>query len=208
MAEKDKKKSQGEPKGLLDTMPDAPDSLHHEIEKQLEEEAKRRSAAELPPASLPPTKKSQLPPELAHDDREIDSRAIGRMGIIVGAITVFAMVAGWFITRGLSDSEKRGSAAPAIAQSQPDVPADPRLQRLPRQGRAALVDEEERQLGSYAWVDRSRGVVQIPIEEAIARLAARGLPARQQQPEPASASLPDESSLRVPKEVPKDGGAP
>jgi hypothetical protein len=38
--------------------------------------------------------------------------------------------------------------------------------------------EQQAQLGSYGWVDRSKGVVRIPIGRAMDLLAQRGLPAR------------------------------
>jgi hypothetical protein len=38
--------------------------------------------------------------------------------------------------------------------------------------------EQQRQLQSYGWIDRSNGVAQIPIERAMQLLAERGLPVR------------------------------
>jgi hypothetical protein len=40
--------------------------------------------------------------------------------------------------------------------------------------RDPLIDQQRARLGAYAWVDRSHGIVQVPIERAIALVAARG----------------------------------
>ena len=41
---------------------------------------------------------------------------------------------------------------------------------------AALRQSENAALSSYAWVDRSRGFVRIPIDRALALTTERGLP--------------------------------
>lgn len=44
--------------------------------------------------------------------------------------------------------------------------------------RLALYAAQNEQLNSYGWVDRSNGIVRIPIDRAMDLLAQRGLPAR------------------------------
>jgi len=44
--------------------------------------------------------------------------------------------------------------------------------------RTTLLAAQNEKLNSYGWVDRSNGIVQIPIEHAIDLLAQRGLPCR------------------------------
>lgn len=51
--------------------------------------------------------------------------------------------------------------------------AAPRLQGAPQQERAAYFAEKERLLHGYAWVDRERGTVRIPIEVAMEAMIAR-----------------------------------
>jgi hypothetical protein len=43
-------------------------------------------------------------------------------------------------------------------------------------------EEEDKLLHSYAWVDKDKGVVRIPIDRAIDLLAERGLPAIKAEP--------------------------
>lgn len=50
----------------------------------------------------------------------------------------------------------------------------PGLQSAPQDERAAYFAEKDRLLHGYAWVDRQAGTARIPIEVAMALLAARG----------------------------------
>ena len=57
-----------------------------------------------------------------------------------------------------------------------EAPA-PRLQMRPDLDLQAVRAQEDRILTTYGWVDKSRGVVRIPIDEAMRLVAAQGLPA-------------------------------
>ena len=50
----------------------------------------------------------------------------------------------------------------------------PRLQGDPRADRLQLEARQAAELRGYAWVDRSAGLAHIPIEDAMALVAARG----------------------------------
>ena len=54
----------------------------------------------------------------------------------------------------------------------------PRLQVAPPVDLEAFQAREEIELHSYGWVNRSSGIVRIPIERAIELLLQKGLPAR------------------------------
>ena len=63
------------------------------------------------------------------------------------------------------------------ALAQPQLPPEPRLQISPSEDWAEMLRREQAVLNSYAWVDRSRCIVRIPIERAMELIAQRGLPA-------------------------------
>jgi hypothetical protein len=54
----------------------------------------------------------------------------------------------------------------------------PNLQINPHDDLMALRAREDAELNTYGWVDRSHGVVRIPIERAMDLIIARGLPVR------------------------------
>ncbi|WP_448192569.1 hypothetical protein [Azospirillum sp. sgz301742] len=53
---------------------------------------------------------------------------------------------------------------------------EPRLQTDPAADMRAYRAEAERTLHSYGWVDRAAGIARIPIDEAMRRVAERGIP--------------------------------
>jgi hypothetical protein len=56
------------------------------------------------------------------------------------------------------------------------TPPAPRLQNDEFRDLAALRRAEDSRLATYGWIDRDRGVVRIPIEEAMRIVAERGIP--------------------------------
>lgn len=73
-----------------------------------------------------------------------------------------------------------GMTQPGIDVRQ--IPASPRLETRPAESLPAYLRREHQRLDHYRWIDRERGVVQIPIEDAmtllIQRSRAKGEPAR------------------------------
>ncbi|HUC85551.1 MAG TPA: hypothetical protein VL970_10195 [Candidatus Acidoferrales bacterium] len=64
--------------------------------------------------------------------------------------------------------------------------------------RVALEAAQDAQLNSYGWVDRSNGIVRIPIARAMELLLQRGLPTRTN-----AASQNDNSALQLIQIIPK-----
>ncbi len=70
-------------------------------------------------------------------------------------------------------AEPSSTSRPAAVQT-----PEPRLEPIIGQTLAEVRKHENEVLGSYGWVDRSGGVVRIPIERALELVAREGLPAR------------------------------
>jgi hypothetical protein len=66
------------------------------------------------------------------------------------------------------------------------LPPEPRLQADPATDLRRLRAEEDAVLNGCAWVDRSRGVIRVPIDRAMTLLLRRGLPTRSTSPRPRS----------------------
>jgi len=56
------------------------------------------------------------------------------------------------------------------------APPGPQLQTNPGADLKKFRAQEEKQLDTYYWVDRQKGVVHIPIEDAMKKLVATGIP--------------------------------
>jgi hypothetical protein len=59
------------------------------------------------------------------------------------------------------------------------TPPEPRLQSNPGEEASKINGDAEKELGSYGWVDRSRGIAHIPIEEAMKLLVRHGWPSKE-----------------------------
>lgn len=69
-------------------------------------------------------------------------------------------------------------------------PPSPRLQTNSAGELGEMRAQEDAELHSYGWVDRSHGVIRIPIEKAMQLTLERGLPVRQSTPTPAPKPTP------------------
>jgi hypothetical protein len=116
-------------------------------------------------------------PDGRHETRDLPIRPI----VIFAAVLAAAILAVAGISRLLynglaSHSEKAAGEASPLAR--PALPPAPRLQTNPPADLATFRAKEDRELSTYGWIDRSNGVVRIPIERAKALVLERGLPAR------------------------------
>ena len=69
----------------------------------------------------------------------------------------------------------------------------PRLETRNRQELGALQKAQRAELQDYAWVDRDRGLVRIPVERAMQIIAARGAEAYDPAESPKPAATPSPS---------------
>lgn len=129
-----------------------------------------------------------------HEGSDINIRAIVISAIALFVMTAFAYGAVLVTFKILDSRAKAESATPLypLAVGQQDrLPPLPRLQTNPKQELRDLRAEEARTLDNYQWVDKSAGVVRIPIEEAMKLTVQRGLASR---PASAPAAAPAASA--------------
>ena len=68
-------------------------------------------------------------------------------------------------------------------ESQQQIPPEPRIEVEPYKQLLDVHAREDHVLSSYAWVDKSQGIVRIPIDQAIDDLAKKGLPTHDYLPD-------------------------
>ncbi len=108
-----------------------------------------------------------------------ETRDVRFGGIVGAAIGLVLLIVGTFVGMrvmlGALAERAAGSSPPAspLAAYAPTEPPAPRLQAEPRKDLETLRAAEDALLHSYAWIDRERGTVRIPIERAIEIIAAR-----------------------------------
>jgi hypothetical protein len=97
-------------------------------------------------------------------------------GFVVLVISVAVILAAsWWIFREFQSWAANRQMGTAQVTGQENIPPEPRLQIDPREDWTEMLKREQAVLNSYRWIDRSKGVVQIPIERAMELTAERGL---------------------------------
>ncbi|MGZ4810130.1 MAG: hypothetical protein ACXVH7_06920 [Thermoanaerobaculia bacterium] len=126
--------------------------------------------------------------ETSHEKSDVDVRALLWFFVIFVVFSVLTFFGLWVMFKVLIRVERRAPTSPLTSMAQPadmNVPAEPRLQPFPKKAEGVvappnrstpvidMVDmraAEDRILNNYGWVDQSKGVVRIPIEEAKKRV--------------------------------------
>lgn len=123
---------------------------------------------------------STSPHGRGHEKRDISIRGALLLALGILAAVPLAMFAMSLLFRFFAQRETRLQPPPIsqVPGEAAPLPPEPRLQMFPVLDYRKLRAEEDAALGSYAWADRSRGKVRIPVSRAIDLLAERGLPAR------------------------------
>lgn len=133
---------------------------------------------------------------------DINVIAVGKFGIALLLVTIVAMA----LLFGLFNYFKTSEGGEVTTVDPTKVFPHPQLEKTPIPDLRAVEAAEDRVLNSYGWVDQQKGVVRIPIEQAMDMVVKKGLPVRAAAPpsEDQGVSLPTASGLG-PKMLPPGG---
>lgn len=108
-----------------------------------------------------------------HEARDINVRAVVGFGVglLAGLVLIFFGIRGF---TGILSRHRQPIREPIDIST---TPPGPRLQINEAHDAAEFRDRETALLNTYGWVDRTTGVVRIPVERAMDLLVERGLPA-------------------------------
>jgi hypothetical protein len=126
-------------------------------------------------------------PEVAHEESDVDTRAILKFGAALAVLALVVHVFLWWLqgTFAAQADRARTTVYPMAAGQQDQPPPEPRLQANPQQELRDLHSRQQSRLNGYSWVNKDGGIARIPIEEAMRIVVQRGLPVR---PEPVAQS--------------------
>jgi len=105
------------------------------------------------------------------------------LGIFVGVGVAIHFIAGWQIRHYLKTHEeadlvrRQYEVLPQVTASRQRWP-EPHLQISPSTDLREFRAWEDAELNSYGWIDKTSGVVRIPIERAMDLVLQKGLPTR------------------------------
>jgi len=118
-------------------------------------------------------------PGIHHETSDVNVRPLAWLGVGLAVLIVISIVAMKGVFVYLDRQQARSDVAPSpIMTQRPQQPPEPRLQTTPVPNRKLIVEQENKRLTAYGWVDQKSGVVRIPVDQAMKLLAERGLPAR------------------------------
>lgn len=120
-------------------------------------------------------------PAVSHERRDVNVFQISAFGIglLLGCIVVvFAMWGLFTFLFKREDAKNAGAPPPAILSERAKKPPEPRLQEQPKVELKDLKEDEDAILSSYGWIDPNKGIVRIPIDQAIDIVAQKGLPSK------------------------------
>jgi hypothetical protein len=94
---------------------------------------------------------------------------LGTIGLVLLGTLIFLVIAPFVLMgafpRAVSD----------VSRVLTVEPPQPRLQTDPSEDLAQLLVEEDKRLNSYYWIDKKKGIVHVPIQQAMQVLAEKGI---------------------------------
>ena len=133
------------------------------------------------------------------EETEVNVVAVGKFGLALLLVTIMAMA----LLVGVFNYFKASEGGVATTVDPTKVFPEPQLQKTPIPDLKAVRAAEDQVLTSYGWVDQPKGVVRIPIAQAMDLLVKKGLPVRTDAPPSAEdVSMPTESGLGLKMQQP------
>jgi len=129
-------------------------------------------------------------PEPVHPDVRSEKSDVNYRGVLIGGV---CLVLGMWLSTGLLFfyfvylKQYRAEVSPPplpVARHGEPLPPEPRLQGSPVQDLKTFRAREDWELTHYYWLDKSKGQVAIPMEQAVRMLAQRGIPPAKTPPNP------------------------
>jgi hypothetical protein len=112
--------------------------------------------------------------EQGYEPEDIRVRGVLIVAAASLVLLVLILLALWGMVGLFAESYPR--PLPTALEAARVEPPPPRLQSAPKDDLSAFRAQEEAILNRWAWIDRSAGIVQIPIDQAMALLTVRGWP--------------------------------
>lgn len=94
---------------------------------------------------------------------------LGTIGLALLGILIFLAIAPFVLMGAFPRAVSDVSRALTVE------PPQPRLQTDPSEDLARFLVDEDKRLSTYYWIDKKKGIVHIPIEQAMQELAEEGI---------------------------------
>ena len=146
------------------------------------------------PPNMDKSHNTPAPPS-GYETRDANVRGVFNFLVVLTVVLVLTFVACWGLFRYLSAQPEVPASASPFAETR-QLPLGPQLQVNPRQDLLQYRDEQEKSLESYAWENRSAGIVRVPIEQAMELLLRKGLPVQNAAPPADAEAVPPKGAAK------------
>lgn len=123
-----------------------------------------------------------------YETRDANTGGVINFLVILGAVLVATALISWGVFRYFAAHVQENRAASPFADTRP-LPLGPQLQVTPREDWLKYRAGQQRNLESYSWVNREKGIVSVPVDQAMDILVKKGLPVLGQTPPVAAEKL-------------------
>lgn len=137
-------------------------------------------------------------PEVSFERKDVNVFQITAFGIgllIACIVVVFAMWAMFDFLYSRESAKNADNPNAAMMGQRQALPPEPRLQAEPKVELKDLRSDEDAILNSYAWIDPNKGIVRIPIGQALDIVAQKGLPSK-----PSPAGMDNDGYRMIPED--------
>jgi hypothetical protein len=117
---------------------------------------------------------------LGHEQRDANVRPIVLTGIGLALSLAAVGVIVYGILRYLDANPPTRVQANPMAAFDAQIPPAPRIEEHPAIEIEQLHAQEDQILATYGWIDKSKGVIRIPIDRAMEIQLERGFPTRKE----------------------------
>jgi hypothetical protein len=123
-----------------------------------------------------------------YETRDANTGAVINFLVIMAVALVVTGLVSWGVFRYFASHEQQNAAASPFFGTRP-LPLGPQLQVTPREDWLKYRESQQRNLDSYSWVNREKGIASVPIDQAMDIIVKKGLPVAG-QPAPPDAAKP------------------
>jgi hypothetical protein len=126
---------------------------------------------------------SNASPEGGYERTDAEVGPLAVLAVSVGLLVLISLTAVAIMWRVMAyETHDTGTLRGSPLAGLRPLPPTPRLQITPATDLKDTREQEHDLLSSYAWVEKDKGVVRIPIDRAMDILAQRGLPHGKPEP--------------------------
>ena len=128
-----------------------------------------------------------------HEDLSPTGVIYFMIGLAVVVVVIYFIVFGMYHFLDTYEKAHQSAVSPMVApqgdtrivtHENTQAFPEPRLEENERTQLRQIIQDQDRKLATYNWVDKDKGVVQIPIDRAMDLLVHRGLPVRPEKAQP------------------------